>query len=202
MTPVRARLLLVAGAACAALAGFWLAQQLDRGSPRLASGTWLPQAQAVADFSLTDSTGRPFTRGDLAGRPALVFFGFAHCPDVCPTTLHKLAQIKRSGALPGLRVLFVSIDPERDTPTTLGMYVHAFDPAFEGLTGDSADVAHLAANFGVAVNRGALPRGDYAVDHSAVVFLLDRTARIAALFTAPFDVPALTSDLERAAPYL
>jgi protein SCO1 len=196
------RLLLVAAAVCAALAGFWLARQLDRGSPQLASGTWLPQPKAIADFSLTDTSARPFTRHELAGTPTLVFFGFTHCPDVCPTTLLKLAQLRKRAALARLRVVFVSVDPQRDTPALLATYVHAFDPQFEGLTGDSASIARIAANFGVAVNRVDLPGGDYTMDHSAVVFLLDATARIVAIFTPPFEVASMAADLERAAPYL
>jgi protein SCO1/2 len=202
MMSLRARWLLGAAAAGAALAGFWLAQQLDRGDPRLASGTWLPQARPVGDFALIDASGRPFTRRELSGAPALVFFGFTHCPDVCPTTLAKLAQVRKRAALAGLRVLFVSIDPQRDTPPLVGAYARAFDPAFEGLTGDPAAIARVAATFGVAVNRVELPGGDYTMDHSAVVFLLDDAARIAAIFTPPFDVPAFAADLGRAAPYL
>jgi protein SCO1 len=202
MSSTSARLLLVAAAACAALAGFWLARQLDRGSPQLASGTWLPQAKSVADFSLTDTSGRPFTRRELAGTPTLVFFGFTHCPDVCPTTLLKLAQLRKRAALARLRVVFISVDPQRDTPALLATYVHGFDPQFEGLTGDSAGIARIAANFGVAVNRVDLPGGDYTMDHTAAVFLLDATARIVAIFTPPFEVASIAADLERAAPYL
>jgi protein SCO1/2 len=202
MTSLRARWLLGAAATCAALAGFWLAQQLDRGGPRLASGTWLPQAKLVGDFTLSDASGRPFTQRELAGAPALVFFGFTHCPDVCPTTLLKLAQVRKRAAIPGLRVVFISIDPQRDTAPVVGGYVHAFDPTFQGLTGDPAAIARLAATFGVAVNRVELPGGDYTMDHSAVVFLLDDAARITAIFTPPFEVPALAADLARAAPYL
>lgn len=198
----RARLLLAAAAVCAALAGFWLAHQLDREAPQLASGTWLPRAKAVADFGLLDATGHTFTRQDLIGKPALIFFGFTHCPDVCPTTLLKLARIRREAAVPQLRVVFVSVDPERDTPPVVGMYVHAFDAAFEGLTGDAATTARLAANFSVAVNRVELPGGDYTMDHSAVVFLLDRQARVVAIFTPPFEVAPFVADLKRAAPYL
>ena len=179
-----------------------MARQLDRASPRLASGTWLPQAKPVGDFSLTDTSGRAFTRRDLGGAPTLVFFGFTHCPDVCPTTLMKLAQVRKRAGLTGLRVLFVSVDPQRDTPPVLGMYVHAFDPAFLGLSGEPGAILAVAANFGVAVNRVELPGGDYTVDHSAVVFLLDARARIAAIFTPPFEVAALAADLRRAAPYL
>jgi len=202
MTLLRARWLLLAAALCAGLAGFWLARQLDRGAPQLASGTWLPQAKAVIDFQLSDTSGRAFTQHDLTGAPALVFFGFTHCPDVCPTTLLKLARVRRSAAIAGLRLLFVSVDPQRDTPAVLGTYVHAFDAQFEGLTGDPQTIARLAANFGVAVNRVELPGGDYTMDHSAVVFVLDDAAHIVAIFTPPFDVAALSADLGRAAPYL
>ena len=202
MSSLRARWILLAAALCAGLAGFWFARQLDRGGPQLASGTWLPQSKAVIDFQLTDTSGRAFTRPDLVGAPALVFFGFTHCPDVCPTTLVKLAQVRRRAAVAGLRVLFVSVDPQRDTPAVLGAYVHAFDAQFEGLTGDPQTLARLAANFGVAVNRVELPGGDYTMDHSAVVFMLDDAAHIVAIFTPPFDVAALSADLARAAPYL
>jgi protein SCO1 len=199
MASLRARWLLVAAAVCAGLAGFWLARQLDRRSPELASGTWLPQSKPVIDFQLTDTSGRTFTRRDLAGAPTLVFFGFTHCPDVCPTTLVKLAEVRRRAPIAGLRVLFVSVDPQRDTPPVLGSYVHGFDPQFQGLTGDPRTIALLAASFGVAMNRVELPGGDYTMDHSAVVSLLDDSAHIVAIFTPPFDVATLTADLRRAA---
>jgi protein SCO1/2 len=193
--------ILVAVAAGAALAGFWLAQQLDRESPVLASGTWLPRPKAIADFALEDEGGRPYTRADLLGAPTLVYFGFTRCPDVCPTTLVKLAQIVKQPALPPLRVLFVSVDPQRDTPAAVGLYAHAFDPAFRGVTGKPEEILKVAKSFAVAVNRVDLPGGDYTMDHSAVIFLT--TSRgIVALFTPPFEVPALTADLRRLAPYL
>jgi len=202
MTKGRARLLVAVAALGAALGGFWLAAQLDRGGPHLASGTWLPRPRAVQSFSLTDERGHPFTRADLTGAPTLVFFGFTHCPDVCPTTLVKLAQVKKNAPLAALRVLFVSVDPQRDTPPVLAQYVRAFDPSFQGLTGDPQALARLAADFGVAFNRVELPGGDYTMDHSAVVFLLDAGARIVAIFTPPFDSAALRADLQRAAPAL
>lgn len=196
------RWLLVPAAACAALAGFYLAHELDRRAPALASGTWLPQPKAVGDFHLTDNLGQPYTRADLAGAPTLVYFGFTRCPDVCPATLIKLAQIRRQAAIADLRVLFVTVDPERDTPPVLGLYVHAFDPAFRGVTGAPAEIRRVAGDFGVALNRVGLPGGDYTVDHSAVVFLLNAAARIVAIFTPPFDAGTFAADLRRAAPYL
>jgi protein SCO1/2 len=189
-------------AVCAALAGFWLARELDSSGPALASGTWLPSPKAIAEFHLTDNRGRPYSLRDLHGKPTLVFFGFTHCPDVCPATLVKLAQIKKTGAIRGLRVLFITVDPARDTPSAVDSYVHAFDPDFIGLTGDDQAILKLAAEFGVAASKVDLPGGDYTMDHSAVVFLLNDRSQITAIFTPPFDAPKFAEDLSRAAPYL
>jgi protein SCO1 len=202
MTTQRTYWIIGVAALCAALAGFWLARELDSSGPALASGTWLPQPKSIADFHLTDQAGRPFSLHDLQGSPSLVFFGFTHCPDVCPTTLVKLAQVKKTAAVPGLKVLLVTVDPERDTPSVLGLYVHAFSPDFIGLTGDNRAIVKMAANFGVAVNKVDLPGGDYTMDHSAVVFLLNNQGRVAGIFTPPFDIGKLATDLDRAAPYL
>src|SRR3954470_18606409 len=149
MTKRLSWLLVAVAALCAAVAGFWLARELDSSAPPLASGTWLGIPRSVADFQLSDSEGHPFTKQNLLGQPSLVFFGFTHCPDVCPTTLVKLAQVKKAAAIPGLRVLFVTVDPQRDTPTAVGLYVHAFDPQFIGLTGDPKDIEKMTAAFGV-----------------------------------------------------
>jgi protein SCO1 len=202
MTIARLRWLLPAAAACAALAGFWLARELDRPAPRLASGTWLPQPKELPDFRLTDISGAPFTLADLAGEPSLVYFGFTRCPDVCPATLLKLAQIVRVAGIRGLRVVFISVDPQRDTPPVLALYVHAFDPSFQGLTGDPQAIARVAREFAVAINRVELPGGDYTMDHTAAVFLLDARAHEVAIFTPPFEVAAFAADLKRASPYL
>src|SRR5579864_5470081 len=104
MSKSTAWLVMVAAALIAAVCGFWLARDLDSGSPKLASGTWLSSARRLPDFALTDQAGRPFTAQNLQGKPTLVFFGFTRCPDVCPTTLVKLAQAKKAAALPALQV--------------------------------------------------------------------------------------------------
>src|SRR5262249_22690943 len=148
-----------------------------------------------SDFQLIDAEGHPFSAADLAGPPSLVFFGFTHCPDVCPTTLAKLAQVRRAAQIPGLRVLFVSVDPERDTPAVVGKYAHAFDPDFIGLTGEPEAIQKVSAAFGVAALRVDLPGGDYTMDHSAAVFLIDTGGRIAAVFTPPFDTKRFAQDL-------
>jgi protein SCO1/2 len=186
-------------AALAAIAGFWVAHRSDSSIPQLTSGTWLPQPRPIEGFTLTDEAGKPFTLQDLKGRPTLVFFGFTHCPDVCPTTLARLAQIKKAAAIPDLRVLLVSVDPARDKPELLREYVHAFDPAFKAVTGEQAEIDRIAREFSVAVARVELPGGDYTMDHSAVVFLLDHQARRVALFTPPFEIAPVAADLRSVA---
>ena len=205
MSTVRRRriwiLVVVVLAACAALGGFFLARQLDRETPALASGTWLPRPKVIESFELIDGRGRPYTNVDLTSAPTLVYFGFTRCPDVCPTTLVKLAQALKQAALGSLRVAFVSVDPERDTSAVVGLYAHAFDPSFQGVTGKPEEIRRVAKNFAVAFNRVDLPGGDYTMDHSAVIFLVDARG-IVAIFTPPFEAPALAADLRRAAPYL
>jgi len=202
MTQKRSWILLGAFAVLAALGGAWVARELDSSGVALASGTWLPKARPVSELSLTDHTGKPFSLKNLRGQPTLVFFGFTHCPDVCPTTLAQLAQVKKAAALPDLRVLLVSVDPARDTPESLSQYVHAFDPTFVGVTGTEQAITDLTKSFSVAVAKVDLPGGNYTVDHSAAVFLLDDQARIAAIFSPPFDTRLFAEDLKRAAPHL
>ena len=189
-------------AVCAAIGGFWLARELHSTSPALASGTWFPQARQLRDFSLIDESGHTLNLRTLKGKPALVFFGFTHCPDVCPTTLVTLAQARKASQISNLQVLLISVDPARDTPEVLERYVHAFDPAFRGATGPQATIDAVTKDFGVAVQRVELPGGDYTMDHSAAVFLLDDAAHIAAVFTAPIEAATLAADLRAIAPRL
>ncbi len=190
------------GALCAALAGFLVHAEIDSSRPVLASGTWLPEAKPITDFHLIDSQGRPFTRAALLGHPTLMYFGFTHCPDECPDTLAALARIKRQAGLTGLQVLFVTVDPRRDTPPVLAAYLRQFDPGFIGLTGAPAEIHHLAASLGIAFNRIHLPGGGYDFEHTTAILLLDARAREVGVFTPPFDVRQLAHSLRRAAPAL
>lgn len=192
----------VALALVAALAGFWVASQRDGAAPELTSGTWFPQPRPIGPHALTDDGGRPFGFRDLEGAPTLVFFGFTHCPDVCPTTLAQLSQVKERSGMDKLRVLLVTVDPERDDPASLRKYVRAFDPSFIGATGEPETIAAVAREFGVAISRVDLPGGSYTVDHSAAVFLLDGQARIVAVFTPPFDLERFAADVRTAEPWL
>ncbi len=114
-------------------------------------------------------------------------------------TLLQLAQVVKSGVVPGLRVVFISVDPARDTAPQLAQYVHAFDPDFIGLTGSPAMLQTVAHRFGVAFLRVDLPGGDYSMDHSSTVFLMDARGRNVAVFTPPYDEKSLTQDLRLAA---
>jgi protein SCO1/2 len=202
MKEIRLKLLWGAIAVCAAVAGFWLARELHSTSTQLASGTWLPHARELKPFTLTDQSGQPLTLERLSGRPTLVFFGFTHCPDVCPTTLATLAQARKRSEIPSLQVLLITVDPARDTPQLLEKYVHAFDPGFLGATGSQETIDAVTRDFGVAVQKVELPGGDYSMDHSAAIFLLNEHARIAAIFTAPIEAEALGADLRAIAPLL
>lgn len=130
-------------------------------------------------FAMVDTGGRPVTEADLAGRPAALFFGFTFCPDVCPTTLSLLTEVmgRMGGAADRLNVVFVSVDPERDTPEALKLYLSSFDPRIRGFTGTAAQVAAMADAYHVTYRRVPV-EGGYTMEHSAGVFLFDRTGRL------------------------
>ena len=182
-------------AVLAAGGGVWVAKRTSDQVPQLTSGTWLPQPRPLPEFSLTDQSGQPFTRESLKGHPSLVFFGFTHCPDVCPTTLAKLAQVAKKANVPNLKVLLVTVDPERDTPQLMERYVRAFNPEFGGVTGTPDEIKRVAREFGVAIEKVEMAGGTYTVDHSAVVFLLNAQGERVALFTPPLDIEAISTDL-------
>jgi protein SCO1/2 len=133
------------------------------------------------DFALVDHNGTPRTLADFRGKAVVLFFGYTQCPDVCPTTLAELAEaMKRLGAdASRVQVLFVSVDPDRDTPELLKQYVPAFNPTFLGLTGDAAAVERTAKEFKIIYRKqpGATP-GSYTVDHSAGTFIYDPQGRL------------------------
>ena len=190
------------GALFAALTGFLLAGEIDSSRPVLASGTWLPDAKPMAAFHLIDSRGRSFTRASLLGHPTLVYFGFTHCPDECPDTLAALARVRKQASVPGLQVLFITVDPEHDTPAVLAGYLRHFDPTFLGLTGDPTEIGRVAASLGIGFTRINLPGGDYDFDHTMAILLFDSAGREVGVFTPPFDVRKLAQALRGVAPEL
>ena len=137
-------------------------------------------------FHLEDQTGRPVSDQDMKGRPYLVFFGYTHCPDVCPTTLFEISEVMKALGKDADRAgaLFVTVDPERDTPAVMADYLSNFDPHLRGLTSDPAAVAEALKAYRVYAKKVPLTDGDYAMDHTAVVYLMDKDGR----FVAPFNL--------------
>ncbi|WP_332688507.1 SCO family protein [Bosea sp. (in: a-proteobacteria)] len=135
-------------------------------------------------FTLTTSEGKTLTDKDLRGAPFLVFFGFTHCPDICPTKLFEISEVLRAAGPKGekLKALFVSVDPERDTAETLKSYLGSFDPRIIGLTGDRAAIdAAIKAYRGYA-KKVPLKDGDYTMDHTALVYLMDKNGGFVGAF--------------------
>lgn len=180
----------------AALAGYMVSLKLARSAaPALQSGTALPAPRPVAKFTLTDHLGEPFGNARLAGHPTLVFFGFTHCPDVCPTTLAMTAQLQRDPALARLETLFITVDPGRDDQRMLQQYVQAFGGGLVGLRGEDASLEPLLLSLGAARSVRPGVGADYSVDHSATLYYINARGALSAVFTPPFVQAALRSDL-------
>ena len=144
------------------------------------------QSAVGGPFRLIDQNGKPVTDQEMKGRPFLVFFGFTHCPDVCPTTLFEVSEILGALGPDGERVraLFVTVDPERDTPDKLKDYLSSFDPRLIGVTGDEAAIKAMERAYRVYAKRVPLEGGGYTMDHTAIVYLMDKDGR----FVAPFNM--------------
>ena len=150
------------------------------------------------DFQLTDHNGRPRALADFKGKVVLLYFGYTHCPDMCPTALAAMAQVRSKLGDAGERVqgLFVTVDPERDTPQVLAQYVPAFDPGFLGLYGDEATTAALAKDFKTYFGaQKADAQGDYTVDHSGGVYVFDPSGRLRLMLRPGADVDAMAADV-------
>jgi len=142
--------------------------------------TDLTGAEFGRDFQLTDHTGRPRALADFRGKVVVIFFGYTHCPDVCPTTLGELAIVANELGKDAdhMQVLFITVDPERDTPALLAKYAPAFNPDFLGLSGDADTTARTAKEFKVFYQKQPLPGGGYSVDHSAGTYIYDAAGRL------------------------
>jgi protein SCO1/2 len=190
-------------ALAAILAGAWLADIYRRNDARAMLlpdqvSTVFPAPKPLTAFALTDHKNRKFDLASLKGKWSFLFFGFTHCPDICPTTLADLARARDSIAknttvAEDSQFVFISVDPNRDTPGKLGQYVGYFDATFLGVTGDNAQLGNLAAQLGAAYQVAIAPGlENYPVYHSAAVFLLDPRARYHAVFTPPHDAEAIS----------
>lgn len=135
-------------------------------------------------FALTTAEGKTLTDKDLRGAPFLVFFGFTHCPDICPTKLFEISEVLRAAGTKGerLRALFISVDPERDTIETLKSYLGSFDPRIIGLTGDRAAIDAAIKAYRGYSKKVPLKDGDYTMDHTALVYLMDKNGGFVGAF--------------------
>ena len=159
----------------------------------------LPEPRIIADFALVDQDGTRFDLEKLKGRWSLLFFGFTHCPDICPTTLYDLQKVKQ--AVPGhgedWQAILVSVDPERDSPARLKEYIGFFDQEFLAITGDPRQLLPLSRQLGIAYHIEEHEPGEavYDVDHSAGLVLMDPEGRQHGLFPAPHDVNSISADM-------
>lgn len=160
-----------------------------------------PQPLVLQDIELISKTGDTVSLDDLAGDYSVVFFGFTHCPDICPTTLLDMQKINKKlqqNNVTPPRFVFISVDPERDTPQVLNDYIAYFNPDFKAYTADAENLKQLAAQLGVAYQVEDHAPGDktYQVDHTAAWFVLNNSAERVGIFTTPHDVDTISSDLQ------
>jgi protein SCO1 len=171
-------------------AGAFLAFELREG-PRGVARTWLGR-EIGGPFHLVDQNGKRVSDGDLRGSWLLVYFGYTHCPDACPTALNNIALTFRDLAAPlrdEIRPVFITIDPARDTPQVMKDYVASFDAPILALTGSASAVAQAAKEYRVYYEKHAEPGGDYSLDHTSLIYVMDPKGRFAASLDSE-DTPA------------
>jgi protein SCO1/2 len=159
----------------------------------------LPNPDPLPEFSLLDQHGSTIDRSVFTGQWDVVFFGFTHCPDICPTTLQLLATARTTlaeqGQEPLPRIVLVSVDPERDTPAIIGQYVDYFGAGNLGITGSLEEISRLTGGLGIYFQKQATDSDNYLVDHSAAVLVIDPDGRFSALFSGPHSVANFVHDL-------
>ena len=150
-------------------------------------------------FRLTDQNGRAVTEADFKGKPFLVFFGFTHCPDICPTALFEMSETFRrlGGDAEKIGALFISVDPTRDTPEKLKEYLQSFHPRISALTGTQAEIDEVTKAYKAYAKKVPLDGGEYTMDHSAIVYLMDREGRFVAPFNLKRPADEAAKDLRR-----
>jgi protein SCO1/2 len=150
-------------------------------------------------FKLIDQNGKTITETDFKGRPLLVFFGYTHCPDICPTTLFEMSEVLHALGKDADRVsaLFITVDPERDTAPVMKDYLSSFDPHLRGATGDQKAIDAVEKDYRVYAKKVPTKNGDYSMDHTALVYLMDKEGRFVAPFKLDRKPEAAAADLRR-----
>jgi len=165
----------------------------ESAAPQLQVATYMPAGRPIQDFELIATDGNALRNSDLAGDWTLVFMGFTNCGHVCPMTLFTVSEaLQKLNSRP--EVLFVSVDPGRDTPETIAAYLAGFDPRFRGATGEEAQLDRLAESLG-APYFVSTDDGRYTVDHSGALFIIDPAGRFRALLSPPHDAEVIAADL-------
>jgi protein SCO1/2 len=157
-------------------------------------------AQIGGPFQLTDQNGQTVTEKSLLGHPTIIFFGYTHCPDVCPTSLFEMSEVLRAMGKDADRVnaYFISVDPDRDTAAVMKDYLGSFDPHLKGLTGDPAMIAKVLSEFRVYAKKiPSKDGGDYTMDHTALIYLMDKKGNFVAPFNLKQTPEAAAADLKR-----
>lgn len=174
----------------------WLAGCTDQ--PAAFKGSDISGTKLGQQWKLTDMNGQARDQSSFAGKVQLVFFGFAQCPDVCPTSLSELAEVMKllGPDADRVQVLLVTVDPERDTPEILRKYISSFDPRFLGLTGTPEQVRLAASSFKAFYSKVPRPGGDYTMDHSASFYLLDRKGEARVLLSNNAGAAAIAHDIK------
>ncbi|HEX7883731.1 MAG TPA: SCO family protein [Afipia sp.] len=158
-----------------------------------------PPAAIGGPFRLIDQTGQAVTEKSLIGRPTIIFFGFTHCPDVCPTALFEMSEVLRAMGSDATKVnaYFVSVDPERDTSAVMKDYISSFDPHLKGLTGSPDEIAKVLSAYRVYAKKIPLKDGDYTMDHTALIYLMDRKGNFVRPFNLKRTAEEAATDLKR-----
>ena len=193
------KLIVAAIAVIAVATGAWLSYRTAAPPPEPRVATLLPGAAALPEFELLDHTGAAIGPDVFAGQWDLVFFGFTHCPDICPMTLQVLADARRQLAAQGTeplpRIVLVSVDPERDTPDKLAQYVGYFGDQNLGITGELDELRKLTDALGIWFEKSSLDGDNYAVDHAAAVLLIGPGGGYRAVFSTPHEAANFVHDL-------
>ena len=188
-------------AALAVASGLWLGNRFFAAPtpPKLENAVLYPQPRPLPEFHLTQANGAALSNADWRGHWNVVYFGYASCPDVCPTTLATFKQVwsdlGKRDLTDRVRIDFISVDPQRDTPDRLAQYVAFFSPDFIAATGSDEELTRLTRALGLIYTRTSDANGTIEVDHSGSAVIVDPQARLVGMFRPPFTAAALTADL-------
>ena len=195
--PKNSTLLLVVVAIVAMSAGLWLAQSTNTNEALLSApriqGAIYPTEKIIKPFKLVNHLGNKFTNEDLTGHWSIVFVGYTHCPDICPTTLTLMSEVHRelsSQKINPPHVIFLTIDPERDTPEIMNSYIEYFNAEFTGLTGTPENIEKFTKNLNAVYRKapglgGEISKDDYLMDHSSALMLINPRGNLQSILTAP-----------------